>query len=345
MNILADYHHAGLYHSLYMLFEERLGLNLFRPIGMEWANKGYWRYYPHPETQKQFLGLHQTSLKPKSQLNKDRRIEDGVYYIWEPSEHFEHRAITLDKFKEMDIDILLASVPQHLSTFAELIANFKPDAKLVFQMGNEFPTYDWGLVRNLMSSTAPFEVPDDVNSVFYHQEFDLDVFKYTPPKQTGKIKTYLNWHQKSSDYTLWEMYKNLMPEFEFIEHGAGGVDGVISGTENIAASMADADLVWHCKPGGDGYGHIIHNAYACGRPVIGRFNHYKGQLADVLLEDGVTGIDLDSHTPQEIVGKVKSLYTGGALLSMSKNARKVFDENVGFDKEVSEIKVFLSNLQ
>lgn len=44
MNILVDFHHPGLYHSLQLLFEDRLGHCLFRPVGHDWWDAGYWRF-------------------------------------------------------------------------------------------------------------------------------------------------------------------------------------------------------------------------------------------------------------------------------------------------------------
>ena len=40
--VFADYHHSGLYRSFELLFEKRLGGTLFKPIGWDWWNQGYW---------------------------------------------------------------------------------------------------------------------------------------------------------------------------------------------------------------------------------------------------------------------------------------------------------------
>jgi len=345
MNVFCDFHHSGLFHSLQLLFEKRLGGNLYGPIGMDWYDQGFWKYYNHPDTRIQFLGLQQVSLAPRSRLNANRWVEDGIYYIQDAAEGYERKAVTFDKFFEMDWDIIIASVPQHLLPYQKLIADFKPKAKLIYQMGNEFFPIDFGLASNILSSTAPFSVPSGVNAVFYHQEFDLDVFKYTPPQHTKKIKSYLNWQCKTADYGLWQMYKSGLPDFEFIEHGTGGEHGVITGTKHLAESMAGADFIWHCKPGGDGFGHIIHNAFACGRPVIGRFSHYKGKLAWGLLEDGLTGLDLDKGTMEQNIRGIGRLAEEKRHIEMCGESYKRFCDIVDFDKEEKEIRVFLENLQ
>ena len=344
MRIFTDYHHASLSYSLHLLFEKRLGAELYRPIGMEWAELGFWKYYDHPDTQNQFLGLHQGSLKPQSRLNANRREENGIYYVTEPSENFEHKAVTFQKFLEMDWDIIIASVPQHLAPYHALIADHKPLAKLIFQMGNEFRPIPYDYARNILSSTAVFDVPDGVNAVFYHQEFDTSIFQYVSPLETKKIKSYLHYQDRTLDAHLWDEYKAALPEFDFVQHGSGGADGVITGTDNIAKSMAGAAFVWHCKPGGDGFGHILHNAYCAGRPVIGRFNHYKGKLAVDLMVDLVTGIDLDQRDPATNCALIREFSEPKAHRALCECARRRFEEVVDFDSEFEKIKVFLHNL-
>ena len=59
MNVFCDFHHTELYHSIKLLFEDRLGFNLYRPIGMEWQEQGYWKVFDHPATAAQFLSVNQ----------------------------------------------------------------------------------------------------------------------------------------------------------------------------------------------------------------------------------------------------------------------------------------------
>lgn len=344
MNVFCDFHHAGLFYSLHLLFEKRLGANLYRPIGMDWVEQGFWKYYMHPVTQQQFLGLEQGSLKPKSRFNANQQEKNGIYYIPSVSEGFEHKAVTLDKFRSMNWDIIIASVPQHIEPYTRLASEFSPPPKVIFQMGNEFRPIPFEYARNILSSTAEFPVPDGVNAVFYHQEFDLDKFKYVPPPGNRKIKSYLHYQDKTLDAHLWYKYKAALPEFDFIQHGSGGADGVITGTDNLAKSMAGADFIWHSKPGGDGFGHIIHNAMACGRPVIGRFSHYKGKLAGELLEHPITGIDLDVGDVEAMANRIRYFSFPAPHFFMCAFAHAAFKRVVNFDLEFEKIKVFLDNL-
>ena len=51
---------------------------------------------------------------------------DGIYQVWDPTHSCHQKAITLEKFKEMDIDIVISSIADHDISFAKLIADFKP---------------------------------------------------------------------------------------------------------------------------------------------------------------------------------------------------------------------------
>ena len=44
IRILADFHHHALWESLRLVFEERFGWELYRPIGMDWFIEGYWLF-------------------------------------------------------------------------------------------------------------------------------------------------------------------------------------------------------------------------------------------------------------------------------------------------------------
>lgn len=51
MNVFVDYTlHSDLNYSLHLLFEERLKMNLFRPIGPEWQTKGFQFFDPADPT-------------------------------------------------------------------------------------------------------------------------------------------------------------------------------------------------------------------------------------------------------------------------------------------------------
>ena len=71
--------------------------------------------------------------------------------------------------------------------------------------------------------------------------------------------------------------------------------------------MAGSAFGWHDKEQGDGFGHVIHQWAAVGRPLIGHASHYRGRMAESLWQDGVTCIDLDRHSPAETASLIGSI--------------------------------------
>jgi hypothetical protein len=148
---------------------------------------------------------------------------------------------------------------------------------------------------------------------------------------------------QSIDYPLWKEYKKLLPEYEFKMHGAGGDDGVIP--EKIYNYFKETTFVWHLKYGGDGYGHLIHNAFATGRPPIVKASYYRGQLAEKLMEDEVTCIDLDKRRLEDNLKVIRKWSKPANYRLMSQNAYNRFKQVVDFDKEEIKIREFLEKLK
>ncbi len=349
MRVFTDYHHAGLYHSLQLLFEKRLGWELYRAIGPEWYHEGYWKVYDHPHTVDQFLGLHQASEVPKDvhsePLTENERknlhyvIEDGVYYIHDPVHECNHRAVTFDRFKDMEFDIVISSMPQHINPFNDLIARYQPSAKHIFQVGNA-----WGHqpgVQNILSSTAPFQVPSGINVCYYHQEFDLGIYKYELPKFHNVVHSYVHYMQQSE---LMNRYASYLPGWQWTRFGAG-MDLAILESRGVADAMRRSAFTWHFKPEGDGFGHSIHGSYACGRPCIIWGSYYKGKLAENLLQDQVTCIDLSLHSEPENLRLIKQFSRADEHIKMCENAYNKFIQCVDFDAQFEErIRPFLERL-
>jgi hypothetical protein len=83
-------------------------------------------------------------------------------------------------------------------------------------------------------------------------------------------------------YVDWQALQAALPEFEFREYGILGRDGIIGPASVIAAEMRAAGFAFHNKPQGDGYGFVVHQWSAVGRPLIGRAAYYAGKLAEPL---------------------------------------------------------------
>jgi len=345
LNVLADWHHGSLFHSLHLLFEERLGWNLFRPIGTDFFKHGFWRYSTNPQVIKQYLETPDQNpqiVKWWIQWTGEKPVfEDGVYLIpmFEGTHRYVHRAVTFEKFLKLDFDFVVATVYQHERPFHELIRKHKPNAVLIRQLGNPYEAVDFNVCRNILNSTST-QIPQGINNVAYHQEFSLDDFKYEPPREHKTIKNFVNALPTTIDAPLWHEYKEAMPEFMWRMHGIIGEDGFLT-EQDKAEAMRDASFIWNLKSQGDGYGFIPHQALACGRPLIVKKHYYKGQLPEALMEDSETCIDLDLDNKQGNIRKIRRFSEPEAHAEMCQKTHRKFKEKVDFDEEFSQIKKFL----
>lgn len=335
--ILVDYHHSSLLRSLIMLFEDRLGYEVYRPIGLQWYIEGFWAINNNFDTAKQFLSLEQVPDDGTPPLNTVKNKKKGVYYCYDPGGKEINRSCTLDFFKHHTFDYIICSIPQHIMPYQSLRNRFHHKAKLIVQIGNEWPE-DYFRGRNLLASVKPRQL--DANAVFYHQEFDTEIFKPSPTQPTKKIYSFVNvlgnMPEAQRDF---DELESLLPEYKFASFGGQNRDGNMNGPHELADKISEAEFILHCKPGGDGYGHILHNAFAIGRPVIGRSSHYKGKLAEKLF-NAECFIDLDKHG---LEGAVRIVRESNAY-SMGEVAQEMFKVNVNFEKEAREIEKWLSKL-
>lgn len=345
---LCDLHHADLFYSLQLLFEKRFGFELYRPIGLEWYTEGYWNVFPHIDTAKQFLGLDQAINPPKdvhgnfleerAQLNKYYRFEDGIYYVTDVTKDKIQRGITLEKFKNMEFDIIVSSMPQHVQPFNKLISLYQPKAKHIFQVGNA-----WGQqpgVKNILASTAPFSVSPDINICYYHQEFDLEVFNYERKIRSNNIHSFI--HYMNKEY--WNKMKSQLVNFNMFSYGAG-MDACICKTSEEAERYKEAKWTWYFKPGGDGYGYALYRTMATGTPLLVWGQHCRGKFAQELLIDKQTCIDLSIRSVYENALAIQRLSQPEEHLKMQENCYKRFNECVNFNEEFEKIKIFLGNLK
>lgn len=324
MNIFIDRHHDGLFGSLIRLFEDRLGHKVYFPIGTDWFQQNYWLlaepYGNDPGTVSQYLAIREK----------------------------DPRAITLEQFKHMDIDVVVASYSPHIPVYADLIKKFKPKAKLIHQQGNEW-NIDFSIVKNLLSSCKPYKIPKGVHAVWYHQEFPQEIYYYQSPSiMSVFMRSFVNTlGQQDMFHKDWEDFKDLellLPNYVFESYGASTRDGVINDKETIADKMRESLFGIHLKTGGDGYGHTIHQWASVGRPLIYRSSQYKDRLAESLLVNTVTGFDLD-HYP---LGEVALMINKMSFDQYSRMCRAIHDEfqnSCDFDSEAEAIKTFLSNLK
>lgn len=346
MRVLCDFHHSSLLRSLVLLFEDRLGMELYRPIGMDWFTEGFWAINDQEATARQFLDPGSQPRDNTPALNEARGVDgQDVVMCYDPGMKTVHKACTFDWFRSHKFDYVIASVPAHIPLFRDLIAKYMPEAKLIVQMGNNW-TLDLDESYNVLASTAP-QLMSRANTIYYHQEFDLEVFRDTPVQPVRKVYSFVNViKQFPKAWADYSELKRLMERqgWEFRAYGGQCPDGNMNGAHELASKMREAAFIFHVKPGGDGFGHIIHNAYAVGRPVITRSSHYQNQLAEQLLVPG-TFIDLDRYSRAEVKNILTRLmFDPDALADMGKRAAARFDEVVDYKKESEEIAQWLTTL-
>lgn len=370
LKVFTDFHHASLLNSLILLFEKRLGGEVYRPIGKDWYESGYWKVYDHPATAEQFLGINGATPDGTEPVNtveaisgrKDPRtgkVITDIYHCHDIETGDTNKAINLDGFFARHFDVVIASLPQHIEPFRKLCNAHKSKPVLIYQIGNSW-NIEPHLAHNLNGVMASASIVKDypLPTVQYHQEFDLNMFRYEQPLQ-GKlpisgnptqwpekvINSYVNCFSEASifqmDWTIFRLVEEKMTDWLFRSYGGQCRDGACHGIEELSESMRNSRFIWHTKYGGDGYGHILHNAAACGRPLIVRKEYYLGKLAEPLLIDGETCICIDGLGVGEIIEKIEHYNAPDTYLELCQKMRKKFNEVVDFSKEFTHICEFL----
>jgi hypothetical protein len=349
-NVFCDLHHGDLYYSMHLLFEERLKMNLYRPIGLEWFQRGFWKiaepYGNAADTIDQFLGTPKAtwdSAKEPTQRYGEVELRDDVYYIPAKigSEQYIQKAITLDKFLKMDFGFIVASYLGHDQTYAELTEKYKPKAVYVRQIGNiaEIPHF----CRNVMlAMNTP--MPSGVTWMKYFPELHKD-YCYAPPANHNVVKSFIAAPLAEPDLPLFYEYERSLSNYIFRMHGILGRDGVISG-DLMPQVIKDAAFVWHVKHTGCA-GFVGRQALACGRPCIIK-KHYGIDARDLtpeLFEDGVNCIDLDQGTTAQNIERIKQYSEPERHRRMCMATAEKFGRDVNYAADAERIKSWLSSLE
>ena len=361
MKVFADLHHFDLYHSFQLLFEKRLGWELCRPIGLEWYREGFWKIcdespviqgYLSPEEGKCLEGLlpFWESRSPSwarfatelVRVGNIWEVSPGLYSVIDNSKGISQTGITLEYFKSNRFDIIISSVPQHFPIFERLRQLYQPWAKHIFHMGPG--SVEWEIptgAKNVLLHSCSFKIPKEINHVFYSQEFDLDKFYYSFPTHPTVVRSYVHYPEGKE---LWDKI-GLPWDFKFIGKTLASLGETIVKTSELSQVMRDSGFTWHYKPGGESYGHILHNTYAVGRPAIIDVGVFKNKRGGRLLEDMVTCIDIKGCSPKDIREKLEWASQPENHLTMCINAKDRFDLKVNFDQEEVDLRLFMENLQ
>lgn len=344
MNIFCDLHHEDLYYSLYLLFEKRLGFNLFHPIELDWFDEKFWNLgdpYPNPrDTACQYLNEKCKTWGNRPSLNHDAYIDNNIYYIYDNFHSYYRKAISLKTFKDMKFDIIISSFPAHSFSYEKLKTLYQPQAKHIFQIGNNW-TFNYP-TKNILTSSKKSNIPNNFNSVYYHQEFDTKIFSYD--KSNVNKESVINFQHCMSFPKLFEEYEKEFSNWTWKAYGAGNREDsapTIKDTQ-LSKLFQEAGLIWHLKEGGDGYGYNIHYAYATGTPMIINSFFQRGMTAEDLYEDKKNCVDVFNKDKQTIIKQIHNVVDNYDYFSQ--NAYNRFKEVVNFDEEFIKIRAFLERL-
>jgi hypothetical protein len=352
LKVFADLHHGDLYFSLHRLFVERLGCEIYRPIGFDWFHKGFWKiaepYGNAMDTVGQYLDIEHEKWEQKEELIYDEYVYkihgnsfkvNEVHFIYEPVHDYYQKAITLETFKNMKFDIVLSTIQSHDLPYQRLRDSYQPQAKIIAHLGN---TGQKSPLPNIIHSVPYIKRPEQ-NAVLAHQELDPRLYNYIePPKNTKSIFSVVNCYPYPKIY---ETYKNLLKEVEMKNYGAGCPDGSLFGSKGVAERMREANAGWHLKPQG-GLGHSAMGWMFSGRPIITNMSQHRswGGNAVKLFEPGVTCHDIEAHTVEENCKLIRKMLEPEENAKWCERAKKRFHEIIDYDKEEQDVRDFLSRL-
>lgn len=260
MKILADLHHEDLFRS-FQLLGNRLGAEVYRPAGMDWFNQGIWRIAESKQVASQFLG-------------------EGAYPNFP--------GVTLAEAMETNWACMIVSHIHHVRPWEIFFGKTRPGVPQVFQVGNNWSNAVPQL-RNVkyVLNSAVTGWPQAKAHVRYHPEFQK------PPHAQVNPKSLLSMMHcpRPEANEFWDKLKEALPDWAFKQHGAGSELGAVP-QDQVAQTIAGCGFLYHYKPGGDGYGFNLHQAWASGKPVLMPYDDYIDKYASLMMVDRMTSYDL-----------------------------------------------------
>lgn len=332
--VFTEWHHGGLFHFISLLFEKRLGGMVFGPVGYEWEREGFWRLSKLPDTIKQYLEPSYT-----------KEASDGWHYYYDKAELSTQRRIFLEEFKKMKFDIILCTLQEHEYSFRELWQKYQLQAKYIRLTGNVGEQVNWDNFYNYIDTSGLYQPTASINSIVINQEFPLDYFYYQDPMNHRRISNFMNNLRETPALQIWEALKSKLLDFDFKMHGSNGDDGMIDGLDRLGMAIRESSFIFQIKHHGEGFGHVIHNAYAVGRPVITLIEHYRGKLAEKFLRNDYSAIVIDNYDLDTLVKKIKYWAEPKNHIKMCRNAYGIFKNTVDFNADEKRFREFMKNLR
>lgn len=343
MRLFVDYHHADLAHSWALTWHDRLGIDVVHPYGMDWFDADVWQFeravHGDAVARQYLLGIWEGN---EPDANGIVRLDDPRH----PGRVIT--GMTLAAARAMDWDFVISSVPANAPGFAAFAKT--TGAQFGIHVGNQWGDEAWHFRPDfaVLSTTSP--VPAGIPHVVIHQEFDLDDFRYEAPAGFGPIRSFVNCFPETPEYQNFLPLARAFPEFGWEVYGAYGsapldefASGDLRGTPTIGDTMRGAGAIWHAKHWSDGFGHVIHNAFAAGRPVFGFSRYYEDKLAGPLWVEGVTSFNVEGKSKEAVAAILFSLRDEtDAYLTMCEAAAARFREIVSFDEDADKLRDLLA---
>jgi hypothetical protein len=325
--VLADWHHPALWESLSILFEDRFGWRLYSPTGADWTAHG-WR-----------LENGTPGWSAKDYLVFDDLADCGTHFERIEREYPERprKLLTWQQAETLRPDVVLASVAVHQRPFAALAKRW--GARFAHQVGNARHPIDRNVEQTVLASAIG---PRGSNVLPYHPEFDRRLFDYTGPGDPSRVTSFMLRRDTTSCDPSWLAEA---PGVRFSEVGGKSPrdPAYLAPMSKVAGRMREAGWIWADKRIGDGYGFVLHQAMAMGRPLIGHASHYAGMLAEPLWRDLDTCIDLDRHSETDVLRLWRAIGADPEWLAdLSARTAATFEESVDWDTEAETIRVALA---
>jgi len=344
MRVLADYHHSDLFESFALTFVDRFGWDLYRPIGMGWYDEGIWNFeraYHGDAVARQYLQLWDSDVLVGDHWERADTTHPGRTY----------RMVTLEQARSQGWDIVISSLPDNDRGLHGLAQD--RHAAFGIQLGNVGQMSAWELADFALCSTAMPYTPAKPY-VVYRQEFSLQDFRYEPPpREDFRVASFVQCLPENPlAYAQFLRYARSEPSFDWRIYGSYGshetdeyAAGNLPTTPAVAAGMRGVDVGWHSKEWSDGYGHVIHNLFAVGRPVFGIARYYEDKLAGPLWVDGVTSIDISRREPSEVLDILRRLRENpDEHLRMCEASAARFREVVSFDEDAEKVRGLIESV-
>lgn len=356
MRVLLDFHHHALAESMLQMLEDRFAAYAYFPVGMEWFDEGIWQFeraWHGDAIARQYLvGVWAQATE----------VEPGLFALADPRHPGRTlHGMSLARAREMPWDRVISSLPDNDAGYAAFAEQH--GARFGVQLGNNHQQSRFDLASFILASTTLPGMeqltahPDGwgrvleyagVPTVVYHQSFDLQVFRPGAPEdaQRDVIASFVNCFPETPVYSAFlEMARGWCYDFDWRVYGAYGsapadelAAGNLSVVPEIADAMRAARIGWHTKYWSDGYGHVIHNWFAVGRPVVGSLRYYRDKLAAPLFVEGVTAWDVDSYAPDELLRLLRRLRDDDDFYARACEASAArFRELVDFEREEAAI--------